>query len=64
MASNSSTSTTSSSSSSSSTSASTGGNTVEEALAKLREATELFLEECPQPALGPRLLTTFEESVA
>jgi hypothetical protein len=63
MATNSSTSTTSSSSSSS-TSTSTGGNTVEEALAKLREATELFLEECPQPALGPRLLTTFEVSVA
>jgi hypothetical protein len=61
MATNSSTSTTSSSSSSST---STGGNTVEEALAKLREATELFLEECPQPALGPRLLTTFEVSVA
>jgi hypothetical protein len=60
MATNSSTSTSSSSSSSSST----GGNTVEEALAKLREATELFLEECPQPALGPRLLTTFEVSVA
>lgn len=61
MATNSSTSTTSSSSSSST---STGGNTMEEALAKLREATELFLEECPQPALGPRLLTTFEVSVA
>lgn len=26
------------------------GDTVEEALANLREATELFLEECPQPA--------------
>jgi len=25
------------------------GHTVEEALANLREATELFLEECPQP---------------
>ena len=37
--------------------------TVEEALANLREATELFLEECPQPALVPRLLTTFEVSV-
>jgi hypothetical protein len=61
MATNSSTSTPSPSSSSST---STGGNTVEEALAKLREATELFLEECPQPALGPRLLTTFEVSVA
>lgn len=60
MATNSSTST----SSSSSSSTSTGGNTMEEALAKLREATELFLEECPQPALGPRLLTTFEVSVA
>jgi predicted RNase H-like HicB family nuclease len=40
------------------------GDTVEEALATLREATELFLEECPQPALAPRLLTTFEVSVA
>lgn len=40
------------------------GDTVEEALANLREATELFLEECPQPALAPRLLTTFEVSVA
>ena len=36
------------------------GDTVEEALANLREATELFLEKCPQPALVPRLLTTFE----
>ena len=60
MATNSSTST----SSSSSSSTSTGGNTMEEALAKLREATELFLDECPQAALGPRLLTTFEVSVA
>ena len=39
------------------------GDPVEEALANLREATELFLEECPQPALVPRLLTTFEVSV-
>ena len=33
------------------------GDTVEEALVNLREATELFLEECPQPALPklPRL---------
>jgi predicted RNA binding protein YcfA (HicA-like mRNA interferase family) len=31
------------------------GDTVEEALANLREATELFLEECPQPVLVPRL---------
>ena len=34
------------------------------ALANLREATELFLEECPQPALAPRLLNTFEVNVA
>jgi predicted RNase H-like HicB family nuclease len=39
-------------------------DTVEEALAIIREATELFLEECPQPAPAPRLLTTFEVSVA
>ena len=32
------------------------GETIEEALANLREATELFLEECPQPAPVPRLL--------
>jgi predicted RNase H-like HicB family nuclease len=37
------------------------GDTVEEALANLREASELFLEECPQPAMVPRLLTTFEK---
>ena len=40
------------------------GDTIEEALANLREATELYLEECPQPALAPRLLTTFEANVA
>ena len=40
------------------------GDTVEEALANLREATELFPEECPQPSLVPRLVTTFEASVA
>ena len=40
------------------------GDTIEEALANLREATELYLEECPQPALAPRLLTTFEINVA
>ena len=39
------------------------GDTIEEALANLREATELYLEECPQPALAPRLLTTFEVNV-
>ncbi len=40
------------------------GDTVEEALANLREATELYLEECPQPVPAPRLLTNFEVSVA
>jgi predicted RNase H-like HicB family nuclease len=40
------------------------GESIEEALANLREATELYLQECPQPALAPRLLTTFEVSVA
>jgi len=34
------------------------GDTVEEALANRREATELFLEECSQAALAPRLLNT------
>ena len=40
------------------------GETIEEALANLKEATELYLEECPQPVPAPRLLTTFEVRVA
>lgn len=36
------------------------GATVEEALANLREATELYLEEFPTPDLGRAILTTFE----
>lgn len=40
------------------------GDTIEEAIANLREATELYLEECPQPLPAPRLLTTFEVSFA
>lgn len=36
------------------------GPTVEEALANLREATELYLEEFPAPDVGRPLLTTFE----
>ena len=36
------------------------GETVEEALANLREATELFLEEFPLPSQGRPLITTFE----
>lgn len=38
----------------------TQGETVEEALANLREATELFLEEFPLVVSGRPLLTTFE----
>lgn len=36
------------------------GDTIEEALANLQEATELYLEEFPLPQSSPRLLTTFE----
>ena len=39
------------------------GETVEEALANLREATELFLEEFPTVAIGQPLVTTFEVAV-
>ncbi len=40
------------------------GESIEEALANLREATKLYLEECPQPTPARRLLTTFEVSIA
>jgi predicted RNase H-like HicB family nuclease len=36
------------------------GATIEDALANLREATELYLEEFPLPDVGRPLLTTFE----
>ncbi len=36
------------------------GETIDEALANLREATELYLEEFPLPAAGRSLITTFE----
>lgn len=36
------------------------GETVEEAIVNLREATELFLEEFPLPISGRPLITTFE----
>ena len=36
------------------------GETVEEALANLREATELYLEEFPSSTNGQPLVTTFE----
>ena len=39
------------------------GTTVEEAIANLREATELYLEEFPLPQAGRSLLTTFEANV-
>lgn len=38
----------------------TQGESVEEAIANLREATELYLEEFPLPDLGQPLITTFE----
>jgi predicted RNase H-like HicB family nuclease len=37
----------------------TQGESVEEALANLREATELYLEEFPMTVVGRPLLTTF-----
>jgi predicted RNase H-like HicB family nuclease len=40
------------------------GPTVEEAIANLKEATELYLEEFPLEAGGHPLLTTFEAMVA
>lgn len=38
----------------------TQGETLEEALANLREATELYLEEFPIKAPAPAFLTTIE----
>ena len=38
----------------------TQGETVEEALANLREATELYLEEFPLRTSGQPLVTTFQ----
>ena len=39
------------------------GVTIEDALANLKEATELYLEEFPLPATQKTLLTTFEVAV-
>ena len=36
------------------------GESIQEALANLKEATELYLEEFPLSATGQSLLTTFE----
>jgi len=41
----------------------TQGESVEEALANLREATELYLEEFPLKTAGQPLVTTFQVSV-
>jgi predicted RNase H-like HicB family nuclease len=35
------------------------GETIEEAIANLKEATELYLEQFPTPKTSPRLITTF-----
>jgi predicted RNase H-like HicB family nuclease len=35
------------------------GETIEEAILNLKEATELYLEEFPIPKTSPRLITTF-----
>jgi predicted RNase H-like HicB family nuclease len=40
------------------------GATIENALANLKEATELYLEEFPLPDAGRPLLTTFEATYA
>jgi predicted RNase H-like HicB family nuclease len=40
------------------------GATVDEALANLKEATELYLEEFPLPNLARPMVTTFEVSHA
>jgi len=40
------------------------GYTIEAAVANLKEATELYLEEFPLPEVGRPLLTTFEASCA
>lgn len=40
------------------------GYTIEEAIANLQEATELYLEEFPLPDIGRPLLTTFEATYA
>lgn len=41
----------------------TQGDSVEEALANLREATELYLEEFPIATPGQALVTSFQVSV-
>ena len=40
------------------------GYTIEEAVANLKEATELFLEEFPMPEISRPFVTTFEAAYA
>ena len=40
------------------------GYTIEEAIANLKEATELYLEDFPLPDVGRPILTTFEATYA
>ncbi|MDQ2714144.1 MAG: type II toxin-antitoxin system HicB family antitoxin [Chloroflexota bacterium] len=40
------------------------GSTIEESLANLREATELYLEDFPLPAVSRPFVTTFEATYA
>ena len=41
------------------------GETIEEVIANLKEATQLYLEESPLPAdASPRLITTFDVTYA
>jgi len=40
------------------------GGTVEEAVANLKEATELYLEEFPEHPTGATIMTTFEAEYA
>jgi predicted RNase H-like HicB family nuclease len=40
------------------------GETIEEAIANLKEATELYLEEFPAPQVDRPIMTTFEAEVS
>ncbi len=40
------------------------GSTIEEAIANLKEATQVYLKEFPLPSTTPPLLTTFEATCA
>jgi predicted RNase H-like HicB family nuclease len=40
------------------------GSTIEEAISNLKEATELYLEEFPQPTTERTFMTTFEAQYA